>query len=398
MIANSQCSDRVIQPGSTLGIFGSGQLGKMTAIAAKQMGYRVHVFSPSSDTPAGQVADLEIQASYTDAEAVADFAKNVDVVTLEFENIPVETLEIAGQYTLVHPGVKALKTMQNRLLEKQFLTENGIPTCQFKVVRSLTELRLACQSIMPGVLKTTKDGYDGKGQAIIRTESDVESAWESLNTSEAILEEWIEFDFEFSVVAARNSAGQFAAYPSILNEHQNQILDVSISPSGLAEHLNLEATKIAHEVMDKMSSVGVMCVEFFCCEGRILVNEVAPRPHNSGHLTIEGHFTNQFEQHVRAVCGLMLGSTRQTNPVAMANLLGDQWSFGEPKWHLGLSMSNIKLHLYGKKDPASARKMGHMTAIANSAEQAREHIIAARNLLSFNQLLAGPVRVKAKQG
>lgn len=381
MIANSHPS--VITPGSTIGILGSGQLGRMMTIAAKQMGFRVHVFSPSHDSPAGQVADFEIQADYDDLKAVERFAKQVDVVTLEFENIPIETLEAAGRHVPVNPGIKALQTTQNRGREKQFLIDNEIPTCEFRIVRSLSELESACQEIFPAVLKTTTNGYDGKGQSVIRCRSELQSAWESLCCEEAILEELIDFDFEFSIVAARNSAGQFGAYPSIRNEHHNQILDVSISPSGLDGEASRQASQVAYRIMDRLDAVGVMCVEFFSRAGEILVNEIAPRPHNSGHLTIEGHATSQFEQHVRAVCGLPLGSTLQLSPIAMANLLGDQWDSGEPRWPLAMSMPNVKIHLYGKEVPESNRKMGHMTAISTSPKQAYEQIIAARNLLAF---------------
>jgi 5-(carboxyamino)imidazole ribonucleotide synthase len=278
-----------------------------------------------------------------------------------------------------------LQTTQNRALEKGFLQKQNLPTCDFRIVRSLSELKAACSELMPAILKTTTDGYDGKGQAVIRTADDVEAAWKSLKTNEAILEEFIDYDFEFSVVAARNSAGQFTAYPTIRNEHQNQILDVSISPSGLNANLNLQATKIACQIMNELGTVGVLCVEFFCRGGEILINEIAPRPHNSGHLTIEAHVTNQFEQQVRAVCGLPLGSTRQSIPAAMANLLGQEWSDGEPNWQLGLTIPNVKLHLYGKVVPELNRKMGHMVATAKTAEQAREHVLAARNLLGHDE-------------
>lgn len=389
MIATTSPAENLILPGSTIGIFGSGQLGKMTAIAAKQMGYRVHVFSPSHDSPAGQVADLEIQAAYTDLDAVQRFAQQVDVVTLEFENVPIETLAAASQHTLVHPGIQTLRTTQNRALEKDFLQRQGIPTCRYQVVRSLEELKTATRKLMPAILKTTCNGYDGKGQAVIRHPSEVGDAWDALNTDEAILEELVDFDFEFSIVAARTSNGQFAAYPSIRNEHRNQILDVSYSPSGMDADLNDQATQIAFQIMSELDTVGVLCVEFFCRNGEILVNEIAPRPHNSGHLTIETHDTSQFEQQLRAVCGLPLGSTRQMTPGAMSNLLGDEWGQGEPNWQLGFSMPNIKLHLYGKGIPEPNRKMGHLVARAKSSEQAREHVLAARKLLTLNRRDSG---------
>ncbi len=378
--------ESIVAPGSTIGIFGSGQLGKMIAMAAKQMGYRVHVFSPAKDSSAGQVADLEIQAAYTDLDAVESFAKHVDVVTIEFENIPVETLETAGRYTLCYPGIEALRTTQNRRLEKEFLLANEIPTPKFRVVTTLEELRQACDELLPAIIKTTANGYDGKGQAVIRSSADIEFAWESLKTDEAIVEELIDFEFEFSVVAARNSAGLFTAFPAIENEHENQILHVSFSPSSLTPELILEARNIACRILDTLGAVGVMSVEFFYRNGEILVNEIAPRPHNSGHLTIEAHATSQFEQHVRAICGLTFGSSRQLSAAAMVNLLGQQWDDGEPKWHFALTMSNVKLHLYCKGDPEINRKMGHMTATAGTTAEAREYVLEAKKLLGFSSL------------
>jgi len=263
MSSKDKSTDGVILPGSTIGMLGSGQLGRMTAMAAKHMGYRVHVFSPTKDSPAGQVADLEIHAQYTDTAAVEEFAKQVDVVTLEFENLPVQALEAVNRHSCVHPGVKTLSTTQNRSLEKSFLNEQNIPTCKFEIVRSMEELTAAAESILPAVLKTTRDGYDGKGQVVIRDRSEVEAAWETLQTDEAILED------------------------------RNQILDVSFSPSNLSAELNAKAIEIASQIMEALGTVGVLCVEFFCCQGEVLVNEIAPRPHNSC-LAINGMVVNQI--------------------------------------------------------------------------------------------------------
>ncbi len=370
-----------VLPGSTIGIFGSGQLGKMMTTAAKLMGYRVHVFSPDASTPAGQVADREFQAAYEDVEAVEEFAKSVDVITLEFENIPVAALAAAGKHVKVYPGDQALAIPQNRSLEKNFLRDHDIPTCEFRIVRTLDELKAAGQQIMPGVLKTTSGGYDGKGQYVIRSADDIETAWAELKTDEAILEEFIEFQYEFSVIGARSANGQFAAYRSFRNDHRNQILDVSISPSGLEASLDAQATEVVQGIMEGLNAVGVLCVEFFYRDGQILVNEMAPRPHNSGHLTIEGHATSQFEQHLRAVCGLPLGATAQVAPAAMVNLLGDCWSGGEPNWQACLELPGVSLHLYGKEKPAAARKMGHITAVADTVEEARRLAVAARDSL-----------------
>lgn len=384
-------------PGSVIGIFGSGQLGKMTATAAKEMGYRVHVFSPAADSPAGQVADVEVQGSYQDLAAIEKFAKQVDVITLEFENIPIQALDAASLHAPVHPGVETLKTAQHRATEKNFLLDLGVPTCKFEVVHSLEELQSACQKIMPAVLKTTSDGYDGKGQAVIRSADDAAEAWESLATKEAILEEWIDYDFEFSVVAARNAGGEFAAFRSFRNEHADQILDVSISPSGLSEATERAAEKVVSQIMESLQTVGMLCVEFFYRGGEILVNELAPRPHNSGHLTIEAHVTSQFAQHVRAVCNLKLGSTRQHTPAAMANILGDQWDNGQPRWHEALSVPGVKLHLYSKDVPKPKRKMGHLTAVSATAEEAREKVISSRSLLRSNSTNQAQEQMRPKQ-
>lgn len=282
MIASTS-ENTVIQPGSTIGVFGSGQLGRMFVIAAKQLGYRVHVFSPFHDSPAGQVADLEIQAAYEDHDAVSSFAKRVDVITLEFENVPVETINVAAKFAPVRPGANVLEVTQNRIKEKTFLHANGFPVGKFQAIRSLDELKLACESCLPAVLKTTTLGYDGKGQIMIRSSDEIESAWAALNTDEAILEELIDYQFEFSVIAARNTAGLLAAFQPIENQHRNHILDVSFSPGCLPAEEIGKATGMVYEIMNKLSAVGVLCVEFFMSrDGRILINEIAPRPPQLG--------------------------------------------------------------------------------------------------------------------
>lgn len=372
----------VINPESTIGILGGGQLGRMMTIAAKYMGYRVHVFSTTQDSPTGQVADREVVAPFEDLEAIAAFAKDVDVVTVETENIPVPTLDKAAEFCPAYPGRKTLATCQNRLIEKQFLVDNGIPTNDFRCIRSQADLDAACQQLMPAVLKSATGGYDGKGQYVIRDESDVAKAWDELGVEEAILESWIEYDFEFSVVGFRNAAGETTAYPSIRNEHVNGILDVSISPSGLSDAMNEAATQVVFRVLESLEAIGVLTVEFFARGDEVLVNEIAPRPHNSGHLTIEGHATSQFEQHIRAVCGMAAGSTKQIAPIAMANLLGRTWANGTPQWQKALAVADTKLHLYGKVGPKTERKMGHLTSFGDSVEHAREQVVQAREMLN----------------
>jgi 5-(carboxyamino)imidazole ribonucleotide synthase len=354
----------------------------MFAIAARRLGYRVHVFSPQADSPAGQVADVEFQADYLDLDAVARFARETDVVTLEFENVPLETLNAAARHALVRPGHEVLQTAQDRIREKKFLQRAGLPVARFQAITSLEELQAVEDELVPGVLKTATDGYDGKGQYMVRDRADLITAWQTLGTARAVLEELVDFNCELSVVSARTENGRFQAFPPIRNCHRNHILDISVSPSGLGERLEKEAMEIAREVMEQLQAVGVLCVEFFLrSDGQLLVNEIAPRPHNSGHLTIDAHSTCQFEQQVRAVCGLPLGSTRQRQAAAMVNLLGDCWQSGEPAWDQCLDFPDLRLHLYGKAEPRPGRKMGHLVALADSAEQAVLQGVAARRLL-----------------
>ena len=370
-----------ILPGKTIGILGSGQLGRMMAIAARHLGYRIHVYSTAADSPAGQVADLEVVAPFSDLDSVAQFAEAVDVVTVETENIPLATLDAAAGQSLVRPGRRTLEVSQNRRLEKQFSAELGIPTCQFAIACDANQLRDSALPLLPAVAKTLTGGYDGKGQVVLHTPADVDSAWDALRAEEVIVEQWVDFDFEFSVIGARRSDGEFVAFPAVRNEHAHQILDISTSPAGLPASCETEATGIVQRLMDQLGTVGLLTVEFFYKQGQVLVNELAPRPHNSGHLTIEGHATNQFEQHIRTICGLPLGSPRQRQPVAMANLLGECWQQGEPAWHQALSVPEVHLHLYGKTAPRAQRKMGHVTALADDLETARARVVQARTAL-----------------
>ena len=374
----------IILPGATIGVLGSGQLGRMFAIAARRMGYRVHTFSPDNDTPTGQVADKEIQASYDDLDAIRYFARNVSVVTFEFENVPAATANAAAQFAPCRPGGEVLHTTQHRLREKTFLSISGFPVTPFRTVRSLAELDAALSELgSPAVLKTAGWGYDGKGQFKIASPDQAEAAWKKLNTSEAVLEQWVKFDREVSVVAARGMDGSFAHYGVIANEHHNHILDVSVAPAPVSAKVGREAVAIAREVLAKLDVVGVLCVEFFVTESdELLINELAPRPHNSGHLTFDACVTSQFEQQLRAICGLPLGSTEMLRPAAMANLLGDLWQAGEPDWAAALGIPEVKLHLYGKLEPRPGRKMGHLTALAADAKTACERVVAARKRLT----------------
>jgi 5-(carboxyamino)imidazole ribonucleotide synthase len=369
-----------ILPGATLGVLGSGQLGRMFAIAARRLGYRVHVLSPEWDTPTGQVADLEVQAAYQDLDRVAEFARSVSVVTFEFENVPAETTEVCDRYCPVRPAGRVLFTSQNRLREKTFLRDAGLPVTPFVAVRSAVELTQALTGRgLPAVLKTADWGYDGKGQVVIHTLDQAESAWKSLNVPQAILETFIDFEMELSVVAARGLDGQFVSYGPIGNSHSKHILDVSVCQARVSPSVAARAVEISKAVMESLNVVGALCVEFFLTRsGELMINETAPRPHNSGHLTIDAHVTCQFEQQVRAICGLPLGSSELRSPAAMANLLGDLWEGGEPNWTLALRHPNLKLHLYGKQAARVGRKMGHLTVISDSIDEAERIARTAR--------------------
>ncbi|HZL37519.1 MAG TPA: 5-(carboxyamino)imidazole ribonucleotide synthase [Tepidisphaeraceae bacterium] len=372
-----------ILPGASVGVLGSGQLGRMFALAARRMGYRVHTFSPDSDTPTGQVADLEIAASYDDLQRVTEFAQGVKVVTFEFENVPAETAAAVARFAPVRPAGHVLHTTQNRLREKTFLAQNGFPTTGFRAVRGVDDLRQAVQILgCPGVLKTASFGYDGKGQSTVRSLAQAEAAIADAPEVERIYEAFVDFEREVSVVAARGVDGSFSHWGLIENQHHNHILDVSISPADVSPDVAKEAAEIARGILEKLDVVGVLCVEFFLTKaGKLLVNELAPRPHNSGHLTIDAHVTSQFEQQLRAVCGLPLGSTQALRPAAMANLLGDLWNDGEPDWQAACAIPNVKLHLYGKADPRPGRKMGHLTALADTPQEAVRVAREARDLL-----------------
>ena len=372
-----------ILPGAALGVLGSGQLGRMFALAARRMGYRVHTFSPDNDTPTGQVADVEVVADYDDLEAVRAFARGVQVVTFEFENVPAATAEAVASVVPVRPNGHVLHVTQNRLREKSWLSRAGLPHTPFRHVTSGDELSAALRELGgPAILKTAGFGYDGKGQVRLRTVEEAEAAWQELGGQECVLEAFVPFAREVSVVAARGQDGAFAHYGLIENAHVHGILDVSVAPASGGDGA-LEAVEIARAVLEGLDVVGVLCVEFFQTpDGRLLVNELAPRPHNSGHLTIDACVASQFEQQLRAVCGLPLGSPRPLRPAAMANLLGDLWQEGEPDWAAALALPDVNLHLYGKEEARPGRKMGHLTALADTPAGAERLVRQAREALT----------------
>ncbi|MFW5681676.1 MAG: 5-(carboxyamino)imidazole ribonucleotide synthase [Phycisphaeraceae bacterium] len=399
--------DRPILPGATLGVLGGGQLGRMFALAARSMGYRIHVLCPDRDAPAAQVADAVVEADYHDVEACERFARDVAAVTFEFENVPAEMCDAAERHAIVRPAGRVLHTTQDRQREKGFLRDAGLPVTPFEPVDSLEELQRVVKELgTPAVLKTAAWGYDGKGQAVVWNESDCESAWREIGQQRAVLEKRIDFDRELSVVAVRSLTGELATYGPLHNHHAHHILDLTTCPApnvppGVAD----EAIRIARKVMEKLDVVGVLCVEMFLtaptdhAPAQLMINELAPRPHNSGHLTIDAFATSQFEQQVRALCGLPLGSTTQHRPAAMANLLGDLWfdpqgNPREPDWPAALATAHhsthhadagtnasVHLHLYGKAEPRPGRKMGHLTALADTPEQAQRLAQQARHAL-----------------
>jgi len=374
---------QVVAPGAALGVLGGGQLGRMFAIAARRMGYRVHSFSPEDDSPAGQIADVEITAAYEDLDALRAFARGVDVVTFEFENVPIDAIDAVEAFTPVRPSAVALHTAQQRAREKTFLADRGVPTAPFFAATTLDELWVAVARVgAPAVVKTAAFGYDGKGQHKVTTPADVEHIWTAIGHQESVVEKFISLQAEISVVAARGMDGAIVQYQPFENRHRNHILDLTTVPAAISPAVANQASEITRTILEELQYVGVLCVEFFLStDGELLVNELAPRPHNSGHLTFDFAVTSQFEQQVRAICGLPLGSTEIMRPAAMANLLGDLWVDGEPNWAAACRFPDVKLHLYGKTNPRPGRKMGHLATSAATVGEAQDRVIMARDAL-----------------
>ena len=371
-----------VLPGATIGVLGSGQLGRMFALAARRMGYRVHTYSPDRDTPTGQISDLEIDAPYDDLDSVRKFASGVSVVTFEFENVPAATADAAAGCTLVRPAGAVLHTTQHRLREKTFLRNHGFPVTRFEAIREPGDLARVMPGFGSAILKTAGFGYDGKGQYRVTSLAEAESAWDRMNRQEAVLEALVDFDAELSVVAARGVDGNCVFYAPSANVHVNGILDVATAPAPFEPGIAKKAFEITRGILEQLDVIGVLCVEFFLTrDHELLINELAPRPHNSGHLTIDACITSQFEQQLRAICGLPLGSTEMMRPAAMANLLGDVWGATEPDWAACCAVPDVKLHLYGKMEARPGRKMGHLTATGFTPAEADHKVRHARSLL-----------------
>ncbi|HXZ02481.1 MAG TPA: 5-(carboxyamino)imidazole ribonucleotide synthase [Stellaceae bacterium] len=351
----------MIEPGATIGILGGGQLGRMTALAAARLGYRCHVYGPERDSPAKLVTAFATTAAYDDRAALARFAEAVDVVTFEFENVPADTAEILAEKRPVRPGPNALRIAQDRLKEKDFLRSIGVATASYRAVAGADDLARAVGGIGPqAVLKTVRGGYDGKGQVAIRPDSDLLAAWREMGAELGILESFVDFTCEISVIVARGGDGQQASYVPVENRHAHHILDTTIAPARIAPEVARRAEAIARHVADRLDLVGLLAVEMFVtAAGEVLVNELAPRPHNSGHWTIDACATSQFEQLVRAICGLPLGSPERHSDAVMKNLIGAEVE----GWREALAEPAARLHLYGKGKPVPGRKMGHVTRL-----------------------------------
>lgn len=375
---------KTILPGSVIGILGGGQLGRMLALSAQQMGYRVIAYTTEHDSPVSQVCAKTMVGSFDDVDAIRLFAREANLVTLEFENIPVSSYKVVAEETRVAPSVNALAVSQNRLREKTYLHDHGFPVVSFYHVRNIDELFEALEnSGYPAVLKTTGYGYDGKGQRLVLDKADALKYYEELGRSDCIVEHYVRYDKEISVIGARGTYGEVKAFGPIENVHKNHILDLSSVPARINWRLAAEAIEITCAVMESLDICGLLCVEFFLVgSDRLIINEIAPRPHNSGHYSLEACPTSQFEQHIRAITGLPLGKTEPHSAAAMANLLGDLWVDGEPEWSYTLEIPDVHLHLYGKTEARPARKMGHLTACSRWTEEAQEIVVKARDRLS----------------
>lgn len=351
----------IIPPGSTIGILGGGQLGRMTILAAAALGYKTHVFTDDPHAPAAQVASKVTIAKFDDKAALENFGKTIQVATFEFENIPWQAVETLSPIVSVHPGAKALRIAQDRAAEKKFVNGLDLSTTKWVSVESLGQLQRALEAMDgPSILKSSRSGYDGKGQVKIAQGGNAAEAWTKMGAPSAILEAMVDFELELSVIVARGRDGRMAAYPAVENRHVDHVLAETIAPARIPAEVTAEADRIAKKIAEALDVVGVLAVEMFMLPGgKLLVNEIAPRPHNSGHWTIDACMYSQFEQFVRAVCGLPLGTTERHSDAIMTNLLGN----AVDGWRDYAAMENAKLHLYGKKEARPGRKMGHVTTL-----------------------------------
>lgn len=371
-----------ILPGATLGMLGGGQLGRMFTIAARNMGYKVIVLEPSKESPAGQLADKHIIAEYDDERALVQLSESCDVITTEFENIPAEVLNTLAEKVSVHPSGSAVEKAQDRIVEKEFILSCGLLPVPYGVIQSQSDIATAVKDLtFPSILKTARFGYDGKGQQTINSADEVEAAFNEVGQVACVLEQRIDLDCEISVVLGRNQEGESNCFPVSENIHKEGILYQSICPANVDQNIINAAQAAAKRIADKLDYVGVLAVEFFVSkQGDLLVNEMAPRTHNSGHFTIDACVTSQFEQQVRMVCGLPFGDSTLLSPIVMTNMLGDLWGDEQsadsqqcqPQWKYLLENTSSKLHLYGKEEAPKGRKMGHFCTLATTTEEAQK--------------------------
>lgn len=377
-------SSNVIAAPAMLGMLGGGQLGRFFVIAAHEMGYQVTVLDPSKDSPAGKIADVHLCADYDDVNALSQMADTCVAITTEFENVPASTLERLNESTVVRPSASCVAIAQHRVLEKNFIKEAGLPVAPFKVVNTINDLPNDDSDLYPAILKVARFGYDGKGQARVKNQMEAISAFESFNQEACVLEKMMPLDLEVSVVLVRDAQGKVKSFPTAENQHLNGILDISIAPARCSAVVKARAQALAKKLADALDYVGVLAVEFFLVGRELLVNEIAPRPHNSGHYTIDACVTNQFEQQVRVLVGLPIGSTTLHSKAVMVNILGDSWiNNKEPAWQRAFSHDNLKLHLYSKPDARPGRKMGHFTIIDKDQKAALNTALIARGELNI---------------
>jgi 5-(carboxyamino)imidazole ribonucleotide synthase len=361
----------IITPGSWLGLLGGGQLGRMFTMAAQSMGYRVCVLDPGDHSPAGTVADRHLRAGYTDPQALQSLAALCTGVTTEFENVPANALKFLADKCRVTPDAEAVAVAQDRMREKAFIRRCGLATSPYIEVHSAQDLAAAPAELFPGILKVARLGYDGKGQQRVASRADAGEAFAAMRGVPCVLEKLLDLEREISVVVARRDDAQVATFPVAENEHANGILDTSIVPARISDHIAGEARSATLRIAHELDYVGVLCVEYFIVEGgRLLVNEIAPRPHNSGHYTINACITSQFEQQARILAGMPLGAVDQHTPAVMVNILGEAWDRRPPDWERLLGHPGVKLHLYGKSEARQGRKMGHVTCLAGTLEEA----------------------------
>jgi 5-(carboxyamino)imidazole ribonucleotide synthase len=362
----------VILPGATLGVLGGGQLGRMFTMRAREMGYRVIVLEPDASSPGGAVADRHLRAAYDDPAALDTLASSCAAVTIEFENVPAGALARLADRVPVRPSADAVRVAQDRIREKTFLRDHDFATAPFAAIIQASELESAFAAVgAPALLKTSRLGYDGKGQATIDSLDELRAAFSSLGGVPCVLEQRLELERELSVVLVRGEDGAVVPFPTGENTHRRGILETTVVPARIEPRLAGEAARLAGEVAARLGYIGVMGVELFvACGGRLFVNEIAPRPHNTGHYTLDACTVDQFEQQVRALCALPLGAPALLSPVAMINLLGDVWANDTPRWDRALALAGVKLHLYGKSDPRPGRKMGHLNCLAATPDEA----------------------------